>query len=86
LIVGARELTHRIVLCKTFIYIYVQLFGPYDRTRDVGSSEISVIHPRRGGSRSERRGVALRPDKIQQCNTISSKENFKNVLKIIITK
>jgi hypothetical protein len=36
LIVGARNLTHRIVLCKTFIYIYVQLFGPYDRTRDVG--------------------------------------------------
>jgi hypothetical protein len=37
LIVGARELTHRIVvICKTFIYIYVQLFGPYDGTRDVG--------------------------------------------------
>jgi hypothetical protein len=40
------------------------------------SSQIFVIHPRRGGSRSERRGVALCPDKIQQCNTISSKENF----------
>jgi hypothetical protein len=36
LIVGARKLTHRIVLCKTFIYIYIQLLGPYDRTRDVG--------------------------------------------------
>jgi hypothetical protein len=34
LIVGARKLTHRIVLCKTFIYIYVQLLGtvrPYSR-------------------------------------------------------
>jgi hypothetical protein len=58
----------------------------YCRLSSVLSSEISVIHPRRGGSRSERRGVALRPDKIQQFNTISSKENFKNVLKIIITK
>jgi hypothetical protein len=58
----------------------------YPESISVLSSQISVIHPRRGGSRSERRGVALRPDKIQQCNTISSKENFKNVLKIIITK
>jgi hypothetical protein len=34
LTVGARELTHRIVLCKTFTFL--QFFGPYDRTRDVG--------------------------------------------------
>jgi hypothetical protein len=73
LTVGARELTHRIVLCKTFIYIYTILWTvrPYSRcwvkmTSDlwlwlfypesisVLSSQIFVIHPRRGGSRSER--------------------------------
>jgi hypothetical protein len=33
LTVGARELTHRIVLCKTFIYIYTILWTvrPYSR-------------------------------------------------------
>jgi hypothetical protein len=35
LTVGARELTHRIVLCKR-LFTFIQLFGPYDRTRDVG--------------------------------------------------
>jgi hypothetical protein len=49
LTVGARELTHRIALCKTFIYIYTILWTvrPYSRCWVRMTSDCSTLSPSR---------------------------------------